>query len=154
MSLYDYICSNYKTIIIFLVTGLGLAYVGTKRQDAIALLLPVLSDSKSTPEVVAMAALACGLISLATPNSEVVSTILQTLLDLPVAELTDGHYSKFLPLALGLCYLGKVLIYVNIFLCLLSTLAYYLLFTATSIFVVIHCTKFQIAIHESTLLIT
>ncbi|KAL1138199.1 hypothetical protein AAG570_009891 [Ranatra chinensis] len=105
--LSDYVLHESVTLRIGAVLGLGLAYVGTKRQDAIALLLPVLSDSKSTPEVVAMAALACGLISLATPNSEVVSTILQTLLDLPVAELTDGHYSRFLPLALGLCYLGQ-----------------------------------------------
>jgi len=104
--LSDYVLHESAILRIGAVLGLGLAYVGTKRQDAITLLLPVLSDSKSTPEVVAMTALACGLISLGTPNSEVVSAILQTLLDLPVAELTDGHYSKFLPLALGLCYLG------------------------------------------------
>lgn len=101
---------QFDNLLFFTLIGLGLAYVGTKRADAIALLLPVLSDAKSTPEVVAMAALACGLISLATPSTPgVVSTILQTLLDLPVSELTDGHYSKFLPLALGLCYLGNYL---------------------------------------------
>ncbi|CAH1404966.1 unnamed protein product [Nezara viridula] len=105
--LSDYVLHESVTLRIGAVLGLGLAYVGTKRQDAITLLLPVLSDSRSTPEVVAMAALACALITLGTPHPDVVSTILQTLLDLPVAEMTEGHYSKFLPLALGLCYLGQ-----------------------------------------------
>ncbi|XP_014253603.1 26S proteasome non-ATPase regulatory subunit 2 [Cimex lectularius] len=105
--LSDYVLHESVILRIGAVLGLGLAYVGTKRQDAITLLLPVLSDPKSTPEVVAMAALACALVTLGTPHPDVVSTILQTLLDLPVAELTDGHYSKFLPLALGLCYLGQ-----------------------------------------------
>lgn len=53
-----------------------------------------------------MAALACALITLGTPHAEVVSTILHTLLDMPATEMNEGHYSKFLPLALGLCYLG------------------------------------------------
>lgn len=86
--------------------GLGLAYAGTRRQDVITLLLPVMSNNKSTPEVVALAALSCGMISVGTANQEVISKILQTLVDLPSTELQDGHYSRFLPLALGLCYLG------------------------------------------------
>lgn len=88
--------------------GLGLAYAGTRRQDVITLLLPVMSNNKSTPEVVALAALSCGMISVGTANQEVISKILQTLVDLPSTELQDGHYSRFLPLALGLCYLGIV----------------------------------------------
>lgn len=86
--------------------GLGLAYAGTRRQDVITLLLPVMSNNKSTPEVVALAALSCGMISVGAANQDVISTILQTLVDLPSTELQDGHYSRFLPLALGLCYLG------------------------------------------------
>jgi len=85
---------------------LGLAYAGTRRQDVITLLLPVMSNNKSTPEVVALAALSCGMISVGAANQDVISTILQTLVDLPSTELQDGHYSRFLPLALGLCYLG------------------------------------------------
>jgi len=85
---------------------LGLAYAGTRRQDVITLLLPVMSNNKSTPEVVALAALSCGMISVGAANQDVISKILQTLVDLPSTELQDGHYSRFLPLALGLCYLG------------------------------------------------
>lgn len=98
---------KYTSIVIYL--GLGLAYAGTRRQDVITLLLPVMSNNKSTPEVVALAALSCGMISVGAANQEVISTILQTLADLPSTELQDGHYSRFLPLALGLCYLGMVL---------------------------------------------
>lgn len=87
--------------------GLGLAYAGTRRQDVVSLLLPVLSDKKSSPEVVALAALACGLITVGAADSEVLSNVLQTLLDLPVSELQEGQYSRFLPLAIGLCYLGN-----------------------------------------------
>jgi len=67
-----------------------------------------MSNNKSTPEVVALAALSCGMISVGAANQDVISTILQTLVDLPSTELQDGHYSRFLPLALGLCYLGIV----------------------------------------------
>lgn len=88
---------------------MGLAYAGTRRQDVITLLLPVMSNNKSSPEVVALAALSCGMISVGAANQDVISTILQTLVDLPSTELQDGHYSRFLPLALGLCYLGIVL---------------------------------------------
>lgn len=98
-----------KNDIIYL--GLGLAYAGTRRQDVISLLLPVMSNSKSTPEVVALAALSCGMISVGAANQDVISTILQTLVDLPVTELQEGHYSRFLPLALGLCYLGIFTVY-------------------------------------------
>lgn len=83
-----------------------MAYAGTKRPDVVSLLLPVLSDKKSSSEVIAMAALACGLITVGSGDSEVLSTILQTLIDLPTSELQEGQYSRFLPLALGLCYLG------------------------------------------------
>ena len=83
-----------------------MAYAGTKRQDVVSLLLPVLSDKKSSSEIIAMAALACGLITVGSGDSEVLSTILQTLIDFPTSELQEGQYSRFLPLALGLCYLG------------------------------------------------
>ena len=56
-------------------------------------------------QVVGMAALACGMISVATCNGEVTSTILQTLIEKSVTELKDT-YARFLALGLGLCYLG------------------------------------------------
>ncbi|XP_046667519.1 26S proteasome non-ATPase regulatory subunit 2 [Homalodisca vitripennis] len=106
--LSDYVLHDSVTLRTGAVLGLGLAYAGTRRrQDVVSLLLPVLSDKKSSPEVVALAALACGLITVGASDPEVLSTLLQTLLDLPVSELQEGQYSRFLPLAIGLCYLGQ-----------------------------------------------
>lgn len=72
-----------------------------------SLLLPVLQDKKSSPEVVALAALACGLITVGAADPDVLPILIQALQDLPVSELQEGQYSRFLPLAIGLCYLGS-----------------------------------------------
>ena len=92
-----------------------MAYAGTQHADVTSLLLPVMTDKKSTSEVVALAAIACGMINVGSGNHEVVSSILQTLLDLSPSELNEGTFSKFLPLALGLCYLGWYIYKVIVF---------------------------------------
>lgn len=56
-------------------------------------------------QVVGMAALACGMISVGSCNGEVTSTILQTMMERPEADLKET-YSKFLALGLALTYLG------------------------------------------------
>ncbi|CAG2060574.1 unnamed protein product, partial [Timema podura] len=86
--------------------GLGLAYAGSCRQDVVELIVPVLSDSHSTRETVAIAALACSLITVGFGSSEVTSPILQALMDMGPEDL-ENTYSRFLPLALGICYLGQ-----------------------------------------------
>ena len=53
-----------------------------------------------------MAALACGMISVGSGNSQVTTTIMQTLMEKSETELKDT-YARFLPLGLGLCHLGK-----------------------------------------------
>merc|ERR1712173_66928 len=91
------------------IFGLGLAYAGTDRKDVIQLLLPVFADARSDMEVVGVAALACGLIAVGSCNGEVTSTILQTLMEkceTDVAGMKES-YAKYLPLGIGLCYLGK-----------------------------------------------
>merc|ERR1719370_2719692 len=77
--------------------------------DVIQLLLPVFADARSNMEVVGVAALACGLIAVGSCNGEVTSTILQTLMEkceTDVAGMKES-YAKYLPLGIGLCYLGK-----------------------------------------------
>jgi 26S proteasome regulatory subunit N1 len=86
--------------------SLGLAYAGSNRDDVLCLLLPVLSDSKSNMEVIGMAALSCGMISVGTCNGEVTSTLLQTLMEKSEAELKET-YARFIALGLALTYLGK-----------------------------------------------
>merc|ERR1712228_979357 len=57
-------------------------------------------------EVVGVTALAAGLISVGSCNGEVTSTILQTLMEKSETDMKDS-YAKYLPLGIGLCYLGK-----------------------------------------------
>uniref|UniRef100_A0A646QHD2 26S proteasome non-ATPase regulatory subunit 2 n=1 Tax=Hemiscolopendra marginata TaxID=943146 RepID=A0A646QHD2_9MYRI len=104
--LSDYVLHNSNIMRLGAVVGLGLAYAGSNRSDVLSLLLPVIGDSKSSMEVIGVAALACGLIAVGSCNSDVTSTILQTLMEKSEQDLKDT-YSRFLPVGLGLCYLGK-----------------------------------------------
>jgi len=104
--LSDYVLHTSNVMRLGAIFGLGLAYAGSNRQDVIQLLLPVFADSKSNMEVVGVTALACGLISVGSCNGEVTSTILQTLMEKSEADMKDS-YAKYLPLGIGLCYLGK-----------------------------------------------
>ncbi|XP_077986315.1 26S proteasome non-ATPase regulatory subunit 2-like [Glandiceps talaboti] len=104
--LSDYVLHTSNIMRIGAIMGLGLAYSGSNREDVLTLLLPVMGDSKSTMEVVGVAALACGLIAVGTCNGEVTSTILQTLMEKSESELKET-YSRYLALGLGLTYLGK-----------------------------------------------
>lgn len=107
--LSDYVTHSSNVMRIGAIFGLGLAYAGTDRKDVIQLLLPVFADAKSSMEVVGVAALACGLIAVGSCNGEVSSTILQTLMEKCEADvgLMKESYAKYLPLGIGLCYLGK-----------------------------------------------
>lgn len=104
--LSDYVLHSSNTMRIGAILGLGLAYAGSNRDDVLSLLLPVLSHPKSTMEVVGVAALACGLVSVASCNGDVTSALLQTLMEKSEVELRDT-FARFLPLGLGLAYLGK-----------------------------------------------
>lgn len=83
-----------------------MAYAGSNRDDIIELFLPVLRDDSSNSEVVALAALACGLIAVGTANQTVISAIENVLLD-PEKIHSSSSFTRFLPLALGLCFLGN-----------------------------------------------
>ncbi|XP_069695759.1 26S proteasome non-ATPase regulatory subunit 2-like isoform X1 [Periplaneta americana] len=104
--LMDYVLHNSCVLRIGAIFGLGLAYAGSYRDDILGLLLPALTDPKSTPEVIGLTAAACGLVAVATCDYDVTSSILQVLFDANEADLGNTHF-RFLPLALGLCYLGK-----------------------------------------------
>nr|MBE5726988.1 regulatory particle non-ATPase 1 [Cucujiformia] len=104
--LSDYVLHNTNVMRIGAIVGLGLAYVGSNHDAVLALLAPVLSDSKSSMEACGMAALALGMISVGTANHQVTSAIIQTLMEKSESELRDT-YARFLPLGLGLCMMGK-----------------------------------------------
>lgn len=88
------------------IVGLGLAYAGSNRDDIINVLTPVLHDPSSTSELRGLAALSCGLIAVGSANGEVTSNVAQVLIEKTDLKVSDP-FARFLPLALGLCYLGK-----------------------------------------------
>ncbi|KAL5006869.1 hypothetical protein ScPMuIL_015675 [Solemya velum] len=104
--LSDYVMHNTAIMRVGAIVGLGLAYAGSNRDDVLSLILPVLADSKTSMEVVGMAALACGMISVGSCNGEVTSTLLQTMMERPEKDLKATE-SRFLALGLALAYLGK-----------------------------------------------
>lgn len=88
------------------IVGLGLAYAGSNRSDVINVLLPILHDPSSTSELRGLAALSCGLVAVGSANGELTSNVAQVLIEKTDLKVSDP-FARFLPLALGLCYLGK-----------------------------------------------
>ncbi|XP_076636023.1 26S proteasome non-ATPase regulatory subunit 2 [Colletes latitarsis] len=103
--LSNYVCSTSATLRIGAVLGLGLAYAGSGRVDVNELLTGVLMDKESTMEVVALAAIAIGLINVGSADADASSIILHKLQEFTPQELSNT-YSRFLPLSLGMIYMG------------------------------------------------
>ncbi|KAA0194383.1 hypothetical protein HAZT_HAZT001317 [Hyalella azteca] len=87
------------------VLGLGLAYAGSNRDDVIKVLLPLLTDEKSSLEVVGVTSVALGLVAVGTTNQEVGEALVTTLLAKFPFQLKDP-FAKFISLGLALTYLG------------------------------------------------
>ncbi|XP_076667953.1 26S proteasome non-ATPase regulatory subunit 2 [Andrena cerasifolii] len=103
--LSDYVLSDSRTLRIGAVLGLGLAYAGSRRTDVTELLAGVLADNKSTMEVASLSAIAIGLINVGSCDPDLSSMLLQRLLEFTPGELSS-IYSRFLPLSLGMIYMG------------------------------------------------
>ncbi|XP_064476631.1 26S proteasome non-ATPase regulatory subunit 2-like [Ornithodoros turicata] len=104
--LSDYVLHPSTLMRVGSILGLGLAYAGSNNKEVIPLLLPVFTDSKSTMEVLAVTSIALGMVAVGSCNGDVTSTIMTALLEKSESDLKDS-YARFLPLGLGLCYLGK-----------------------------------------------
>ncbi|GBP85213.1 26S proteasome non-ATPase regulatory subunit 2 [Eumeta japonica] len=103
--LSDYVLHTSTNLRIGSVLGLGIAYAGTQREEVLAHLLPVLSDTAAPPEICALAAVSCGLIAVGSCNGDVTCAIIQRLID-DNKDVHSSTYSRFLHLGLGLCFLG------------------------------------------------
>ncbi|VVT56450.1 uncharacterized protein SAPINGB_P005064 [Magnusiomyces paraingens] len=88
------------------ILGLGLAYAGSRRQDLLERLCPIISDLSQSMHVSSLAALALGHIFVGSANGDIASTILQTLLERSPEQLSE-KWTRFMALGLGLLYLGK-----------------------------------------------
>ncbi|XP_014228098.1 26S proteasome non-ATPase regulatory subunit 2 [Trichogramma pretiosum] len=104
--LSDYVMHNSNTMRIGAIVGLGLSYAGSNREAVLSLLIPVLSDPKSNWEVIGVTGLALGMVAVGSCNSTVTTAIMSVLMEKTETELKDT-YARFLPLGIGLCFLGK-----------------------------------------------
>ncbi|KZC14826.1 26S proteasome non-ATPase regulatory subunit 2 [Dufourea novaeangliae] len=104
--LSDYVLHSSNTMRIGAIVGLGLAYAGSNREAVLRLLTPVLSDPKSSWEVIGVAGLALGMVAVGSCNAYAITHIMRTLMEKSEADLRDT-YARFLALGLGLCFLGK-----------------------------------------------
>lgn len=107
--LSDYVLHSNNTMRIGAILGLGLAYAGSNRSVVLELISSVFNTERrngATMEVMGISALALGMIAVGSCNSEITETLLQTIMDRSESDLKDT-YSRYLPLGLGLIYLGR-----------------------------------------------
>jgi 26S proteasome regulatory subunit N1 len=100
---------NHKNPLIRIsaIMGLGLSYAGSNKEELLAYLLPIISDTTQEMRVSAMAALACGLVFVGSSHAEAGEAIIMTLMDDDrKSQLTD-KWTRFLALGLGLLYFGR-----------------------------------------------
>ncbi|KAL6529590.1 26S proteasome non-ATPase regulatory subunit 2 A [Orobanche gracilis] len=102
----EYVDKDDSSIRIGALMGLGLAYAGTKDVQLRCLIMPVLGDGKSPLDVIAFAAISLALVFVGSCNEDIAQAIIFALMDRSELELEDPLV-RFLPLALGLLYLGK-----------------------------------------------
>lgn len=89
------------------IIGLGVAYSGSMKQEAITCLIPAILDlSTSRLQHACLAALSSGMIAVGSMNSQVIATIVQTMLERPATHW-NNTFSKFMALGLGLICLGR-----------------------------------------------
>ncbi|KAJ9170913.1 hypothetical protein P3X46_018975 [Hevea brasiliensis] len=102
----DYTDKEDSSIRIGAIMGLGIAYAGSQNEQIRYKLSPILSDAKAPLDVIAFTAISLGLICVGSCNEEVAQAIIFALMDRNDSELQEP-LTRFLPLGLGLLYLGK-----------------------------------------------
>ncbi|WCJ25522.1 hypothetical protein M5689_007399 [Euphorbia peplus] len=102
----DYIDKEDPSIRIGAIMGLGIAYAGSQNEQIRGRLSPILNDAKAPLDVIAFTAISLGLIYVGSCNEEVAQAIIFALMDRSESELQEP-LTRFLPLGLGLLYLGK-----------------------------------------------
>ncbi|XP_058084779.1 26S proteasome non-ATPase regulatory subunit 2 homolog A-like isoform X2 [Magnolia sinica] len=104
--LADYINKEDSSTRIGAIMGLGLAYAGSQNEQIRGHLSPILGDTKAPLDVIAFTAISLGLVFVGSCNEEVAQSIIFSLMDRSESELGEP-LTRFLPLGLGLLYLGK-----------------------------------------------
>ena len=87
--------------------GLGLAYAGSKKEEVLEALMPVVENSELDSEVIAMASLSLGLTCAGSCNAEVAQALMTVLMERPQRDLQKDSMTRLVCLGVGLLYLGK-----------------------------------------------
>jgi len=90
-----------------------MSYVGSHREDLIALLIPHVQDETVSMEIASLSALSLGFIGVGSCNGEVASTILQTLMEREDSQLSE-KWARFMALGLALLFLGKTFFFIPV----------------------------------------
>lgn len=85
--------------------GLGAAYAGTRRQDLLELLVPIVTDGGSSCEIQAQAALSLGMIFVGALEEDALSAIIETIMYMEDSQ-KDQTVARYLAVALGLLCMG------------------------------------------------
>lgn len=104
--LAEYIDREDASIRIGAIMGLGLAYAGSQNEEIRSKLTPILGDTNAPLDVIAFTAISLGLVYVGSCNEEIAQAIIFALMDRSESELGEP-LTRFLPLGLGLLYLGK-----------------------------------------------
>ncbi|KAL8499391.1 hypothetical protein ACS0TY_022386 [Phlomoides rotata] len=102
----SYVEKEDYSIKIGAIMGLGLAYAGSQNEQVRGILMPVLAEGKTPLDFVAFTAISIGLVFVGSCNEDVAHAIIFVLMDRSKSDLADP-LAHFLPLGLGLLYLGK-----------------------------------------------
>ncbi|CAH8463427.1 unnamed protein product [Schistosoma intercalatum] len=103
----SYVDSDKDVLSRAAIIGLGVAYAGSMKAEAISTLTPVILDINTAKlQHACLAALSAGLISVGSLDGTVTSTIIQSLLERPASHWSNV-FSKFMALGLGLTCLGR-----------------------------------------------
>eukprot|EP00184_Porphyridium_aerugineum_P008737 CAMPEP_0184692792 /NCGR_PEP_ID=MMETSP0313-20130426/1111_1 /TAXON_ID=2792 /ORGANISM="Porphyridium aerugineum, Strain SAG 1380-2" /LENGTH=1019 /DNA_ID=CAMNT_0027150643 /DNA_START=152 /DNA_END=3211 /DNA_ORIENTATION=- len=110
--LSEHVESGTSSIKLGSVLGLGIAYAGTAREDLLELLVPIVADGATSNEICALTALSLGLIFVGSASEDLAATLLQVISERAEATdsskmLKDNMLLRYLPLALGLVFLGR-----------------------------------------------
>ena len=105
--LADNIDSTSHTIKCAVISGLGIAYSSSRREEVQEMLLPIVAQVEgSNFTEVCLSALSLGMVFVGSCDDEVGGTIVQRLMEATDDELNQS-VARFLCLGLGLLYLGR-----------------------------------------------
>ncbi|CAH8457870.1 unnamed protein product [Heterobilharzia americana] len=103
----SYVDSDKDVLSRAAIIGLGIAYAGSMKAEAISTLTPVILDINTARlQHACLSALSVGLIAVGSLDGTVTSTIIQSLLERPTSHWSNV-FSKFMALGLGLTCLGR-----------------------------------------------